>query len=389
MKISEGDILEIKIEKMAVGGSGLSRHQGAVIFVPRSAPEDLLKVKVIEAKKNFYTAEIIKILEPSRFRKTPPCPYFDRCGGCSWQHISEEHQRDFKHLLIQETFSKFLPECILPSFEVIPSPKDFRYRNRIQPKVQKSRVGFYEQNTHDLVEIEDCLIAEEKLMSAWPQLKKEISVKKITEGRYELFLDENEDPRWYEMSEEKDSLGFSQVNRFQNEALVNILLQWSKDFPDRPSRILDLYAGSGNLSFALSEAFKKSSLIMVELHQRLAQVARKRALEQNLSPKQFEVFCSDVSRFLKRFQLDQNDLVILDPPRTGTDELVMKSLAFARLKRFIYVSCHPVTMARDLKVYFDQAQLLGFKPRLEKFLALDMFPQTDHVELLAEVRIDS
>lgn len=389
MKISVGDILEIKIEKLVAGGSGLSRYHGAVIFVPKSAPEDLLKVEITEAKKNFYFAKILKVIEPSPDRRTPPCPYFDDCGGCSWQHLTDESQLKFKHQLVQEIFSQFNPEMALPSFEVFASPQNFRYRNRIQPKIQNSRIGFYGAGTHDLVEIADCLITEEKLMSAWPVFKKEMATKKIVLGRYELYLDENEKPRWYETSEEKDSLGFSQVNRFQNDQLIEKLLQWCDDFPNKPGRVLDLYAGSGNLSFPLSQAFKKAPVIAVEQHRGLALAARKKAEAQNLSPKKFEVFCADVTQFLKRFQLNKDDLVILDPPRTGTDPLVMKALAGAGIPRFIYVSCHPVTLARDLKVFYDQAQLLQRKPRIEKLLALDMFPQTNHIELLSEVRIDS
>ncbi len=389
MKISVGDVLEIKIEKMVAGGSGLSRHQNAVIFVPKSAPGDTLKVEITEAKKNFYFARILEILQPSAERRVAPCPYYSECGGCDWQHLEETSQLRIKQQLIRETFSKFLPGEFLPEFEIRPSPKSFRYRNRIQPKNQNSHFGFYAQGTHNLIEIEDCLITEEKLMSAWPQFKKEILDKKIPRGRYEFYLDENEEPRWYELGEEKDSQGFSQVNRFQNDNLILELLNYSQDFPQKPSRIIDLYAGAGNLSFPLSEAFKKTSVIAVEKHLGLAQLARKRAEMLKLSPKQFEVFCADVSLFMKRFLLQKNDLVILDPPRIGTEGLVMKALAAAEIPRFIYVSCNPVTWARDLKLFYDQAQLQGLKPRVEKLLALDMFPQTSHVELLSEVRIDS
>lgn len=389
MKISVGDQLEIKIEKLVAGGSGLSRHHGAVIFVPKSAPQDFLKVEIVEAKKNFYTAKILKIIEASPDRRIPPCPYFENCGGCSWQHLMDSSQLKFKHRLIQEIFSQFIPEMPLPGFEILESPQNFRYRNRIQPKIQNSRIGFYGAGTHDLVEITDCLIAEEKLMSAWPRFKKEIAEKKQAQGRYELYLDENENPRWYETGEEKDSLGFSQVNRFQNDQMIHKLIEWSENFPVKPSRVIDLYAGAGNLSFPLSKTFKKIPVIAVEQHPGLAQAARKKANELNLSPKNFEVFCADVSHFLKRFQLNKDDLIILDPPRTGTDPLVMKTLAAAGISRFIYVSCHPVTLARDLKVFYDQLQLVQHKPRIEKLLALDMFPQTHHIELLSEVRIDS
>lgn len=394
MQIAVGNIIQVEIERLVVGGNGLARHEGAVIFVPKSVPQDQLKVKITEAKKNFYSGEIVEIVSASPFRREAPCGYFSQCGGCSWQHIGEEHQLKFKHQLVNDTFRKFLPDIPLPDFKIIPSPKNLRYRNRIQPNLKDSKLGFFAANTHNIVEIDDCLITEEKLMALWPKFKKEVLQKSSRdkfgdESRFELYLDENETPLWYEMNQEKDSIGFSQVNRFQNHNLIETVVNWATDSIEVPQRVFDFYAGAGNFSFPLSSAFKKSQVIAVELHQGLARAARKKAENLKLSPKQFEIYGSDVHRFVKNFKLEPNDLILLDPPRAGSDAFVMRTLAVAKTKRFLYVSCHPVTLARDLGVYFAEAKKLGSAAKIARLIAFDMFPQTDHVELLAEVRIDS
>ena len=392
LQISVGKIIQVQIERLVVGGNGLARVDGAVVFVPKSVPEDQLKVKIVEAKKNFYTAEIVEIVSPSPFRREAPCIYFSRCGGCSWQHIQEEHQLRFKHHLVSETLKKFMPDVDFPEFKVIASPKNLRYRNRIQPNFKDGKLGFFAANSHNIVEIDDCLITEEKLMAIWPKFKKEVLQKSSQfgdESRFELYLDENEVPHWYEMNQEKASIGFSQVNRFQNQNLIESVVNWATDSIEVPERVFDFYAGAGNFSFPLSSAFKKSQIIAVELHQGLARAARKKAENLKISPKQFEIYASDVHRFVKNFKLEPNDLILLDPPRAGTDAFVMKTLAVAKVKCFLYISCHPVTFARDLAVYFAEVKKLGSTAKITRLTAFDMFPQTDHVELLAEVRIDS
>src|SRR5262245_37789711 len=120
--------LTVTIEKMAIGGAGVTRHDGLVIFVPDAAPGDELLVEITNKKKNFAEAQIIKILTPGPSRRTPPCPIADRCGGCNWQHLSEEEQRRQKQLMVQETLAKFLPGMELPFLPIKESPLSLRYR---------------------------------------------------------------------------------------------------------------------------------------------------------------------------------------------------------------------------------------------------------------------
>jgi len=382
----------VTIEKLAIGGAGVARHDGLVIFVADAAPGDEVLIEITNKKKNFAEAQILKVLKPGPSRRTRPCPIADRCGGCNLQHITEEEQRTQKQLMVQETLAKFLPGMDLPLLPIKESPLSFRYRNRIQPKYFQGRFGFFARRSHEIIEAKDCPITEEKLTNEFAKIKAELDKKFLQSKdiqRLELYLDQYENPKWLLMGEEKDGVGFSQVNRFQNEDLIKTVLSWSEGF--EYNRVFDLYAGGGNFTFPLSEKFRTQQIIAAELDAKLVQKAQEKIQGPGALNKRMQFYRSDVAAFLKRTQLQSKDLVLLDPPRAGADEFVMNALAEGGVTKIIYISCHPVSLARDLK-YFFAAQKSKSSPRplkLTKIQCFEMFPQTDHVETIAELAIDT
>jgi 23S rRNA (uracil1939-C5)-methyltransferase len=162
-------------------------------------------------------------------------------------------------------------------------------------------------------------------------------------------------------------------------------LDWSNIEPGQNhyEQVFDLYAGSGNFTIPLLNQFKASSVMAVELNEKL--VLRGRAQNKD---KRLSYFTSDVESYLKRAHLTENDLVVLDPPRAGTSEYIMRALASAKPKKIIYISCHPVSLARDLKWFFDWNQKMGHNYKLSRLQTFEMFPQTDHVETIAELKVD-
>ena len=382
----------VTIEKLAIGGAGVARHDGLVIFVPDAAPGDELLIEVTMKKKNFAEARIVQILKPGPSRRTPPCPIADRCGGCNLQHITEGEQRAQKQLMVQETLSKFLRGVDLPFLPIKESPLSFRYRNRIQPKYYRGRFGFFTRRSHEIVEAKDCPITEEILTKEFAGIKAELDKKFLTHKdiqRLELYLDQSEKPQWLLMGEEKDGVGFSQVNRFQNEDLINTVLEWSSGA--NYERVFDLYAGGGNFTFPLADQFRTQQIIAAELDSKLVQKAQERIQGVASLNRRMQFHKSDVAAFIKRTQFQPKDLVLLDPPRAGADEFVMKALGNASVSKIIYISCHPVSLARDLK-YFFEAQATkssSHKLKLTKVQCFEMFPQTDHVETIAELAVDT
>lgn len=378
--------IQVKIEKMAIGGAGIARHDGLVIFVAQAAPGDELLVEITTKKKNFAEANIVQIIKPGPSRRDTPCAVANVCGGCNWQHITEKEQRHQKESLVLETLKKFNPQVEFQYLPIQESPRVFRYRNRIQPKFNNGKFGFFARNSHDIVAINDCLISEEALTAKFPEVISWVQEKKSKETlRMEMYISDKEEVRYGLITDEDDGIGFSQVNRFQNEDLLRTALDWAKKDNEGIdyTQVFDLYAGSGNFTFPLLEQFKNSEIIAVELNSIL--VERGRALNKN---KRLRYFLSDVESYLKRASIAQNDLVVLDPPRAGASEYIMRALASAKPKKIIYISCHPVSLARDLKWFFEWNQKFGHNYRLSRVQAFEMFPQTDHVETIAELVVD-
>lgn len=367
--------LELRIEKMAIGGAGIARHDGLVYFVPFTAPGDKVLVKVTEQKKNFAEAEVLQVLSAGPGRISASCPVAGKCGGCNWQHLSSDTQLEQKKLLLTENLQKFLPEIKIPEIGFSKSPKDFHYRNRIQPKFSNGRIGFYGRRSHDFVETSECLIAEKALSDYLPELKSKVLKLKDPATRFELFLDESGQPNF--SSEENDSEGFafSQVNRFQNEELISDCLRQSEgDF----SRIFDLYSGAGNFTFPLARKHSKTKVIAVEMNQK--SVAR--GQDQSRNDKSFkgrvQFYLSSVDIFLRRQLIESNDLVVLDPPRSGCSKEVIQSLAASAPTRIVYISCHPVSLARDVQTLIKQNSSYS----IAFVHGYEMFPQTDHFETM-------
>ena len=376
--------IKLSIEKLAIGGAGIARHDGMVIFVPRAAPQEEVLAKITLVKKNFAEAEILEVLKPSPERRTPPCPVAATCGGCNWQHLTEDEQRRQKYSLVLETIKKFNPDLDFEYLPLQPSPRVLRYRNRIQPKSKNGRFGFFARNSHEIVDIKDCLITEEALTEKFQEVRQWVAQKKSAPGvqRLEMYISEKEEVRYGLITDEDDGIGFSQVNRFQNEDLVKTALSWAAG--EKYKRVFDLYAGSGNFTFPLAEQFPHSEVLGVELNPKLVEKARTRTQDPRV-----RFFMSDVESYLRKTTISNEDLVVLDPPRAGCSEFSMRKLAESRPRRIIYISCHPVSLARDLKWFFAAAKEAGIPWKLSRVQTFEMFPQTDHVETIAELRVDS
>lgn len=374
-----GDVADVIIEKMTFQGDGLARHDGIVYFVPYSAPSDRLRVRVIEIKKNFVRAEIVETLQGSSARVEPLCSIFSVCGGCQWQHLKYSVQLEQKEQIVLESLAKVGFDLKQNNtFEgIIASPKEYAYRNRIQVHKENDKLGFHSRKSNSFVEAKSCLIAEEAIGKDLQQWSNKIST-----HRAELYLDANESVCTRTAEDRESTIGFSQVNRFQNKKMIETVLAWVKD--GAFDHIYDLYAGAGNFSFPLAHEFSKTPVSAVEL----SAPAITRALDQlkttNSNVKNLKFFCGDVESWLRRELIAQNSLILVDPPRVGLSENTVRYLSSARGSTVQYISCDPTSLARDLK---RLRELCRFE--LQRAICFDMFPQTFHVETLVQLHIDS
>jgi tRNA/tmRNA/rRNA uracil-C5-methylase (TrmA/RlmC/RlmD family) len=369
-----GDQISLTIHDLAFGGEGVGRIDEFVVFVPFVITGETVEAQVIEVKKNFARAKLLRIITPSPERVTPECRYFTQCGGCQYQHVSYAEQLRVKHKQISDLFErvgKISPEKVAP---VAPCPAPYHYRNRIMIRSQwngpakKLEIGFIRADNNFVQDIEECKIAE-------PSLNEQIThVRANPPPRGGLKVVLRVQPENWEVP--KDS--FFQNNFFLLPKLVETVKDFLKDSGAR--HLIDLYCGVG--FFGIEAAGAVESFVGVEYDQMAIKAARQNAASRKINNGEFVAAKSEdtLPSLLKKFPVDQT-AVLLDPPRKGCWPSLLDLLRTTRPAQVIYVSCHPATMARDLNILCADGVF-----ELARVQPLDMFPQTQHVECVADLR---
>lgn len=349
--------LILKIEKLNSEGAGVGRQDGKVCFVPWTAPGDTVLAHVEKEGKDFNECRLLEIIEKSPDRVDPPCPYFLNCGGCQLQHISYEAQLKAKQTLVTDALKRIarLPDAAVSP--IIPSPKIWNYRNRIRlHRDRKGKIGFFKNASHEIIEIEKCLIADERINEKLPLLRV------VGAGSKPPLTDEVR----------VDGLRtFAQVNDPQNETMIKLVVDFADPKPGE--KIIDLYCGVGNFTFPLAR--KGGEVIGIEKNGAEIEEARKRVgLEKVTNIRWIQQSAPEALVGLQGDGL-RCDTLVADPPRRGLSEAVEGMMAL-KPKKIVYVSCNPATFARDA------ARLIKAGYHLEKCQPLDMFPHTSHVEVI-------
>src|SRR5436189_5548747 len=152
-------IVDLEIEDIAFGGKGVARDQGKAVFVPYTIEDELVSAEIVREKKQFAEAELVEVKQSSPDRVEPQCPYFGRCGGCAYQHISYEHQLAIKWRQVRDALQRIGKLKDVPMRPIIPSPDQYAYRNRITVHVQDGVIGFFRCTLHQLIDIGHCTIS--------------------------------------------------------------------------------------------------------------------------------------------------------------------------------------------------------------------------------------
>lgn len=396
-KVDSGSTLEpllhsehiVHVEKLVVGGDGLARinyqDKLLVVFVKLSAPNEKLKIKIIHIEKNHLIGEILEILEPSPARRNPTCTYFEKCGSCSWMHISEQEQLLQKEQILIDLLKKFTPELKYTLSPSITSEKNLAYRNRIQLKQLGTQFGYFEKASHKIVDISSCAIAASEISEQIPKIKANLKPTD-TIKKFELKINHLNQFEFYPIGTNGEELSFSQVNNEVNSKLVQNTTKLIQQL--NPQFITELYAGAGNFTFPLLAELPQLSIESAELNSKLTTFATKKLTDLKLQKRLF-AFTADCDSFVKRRALSK-ELILLDPPRTGCSEIVLNKIIETNPQNILYISCHPAFLARDLKkIMTSQAEFKAENKaedsaeyKVESIQIYDMFPQTDHFETL-------
>jgi 23S rRNA (uracil1939-C5)-methyltransferase len=417
--------VQVQIESVAFRGYGVARIKGKVVFIPYTVTGDLAWAEIFEERKNYSMGRLIQMIQPSALRVDPPCPLFGRCGGCQWQHIDYLIQCKLKKEMLETILNRLGGLKEPPSIRVIPSPRSFGYRIRTQLKAKRKALGYFEERSHRIVDVEECPIVHPLInqmilyirerLSPFSRMEEidinvspdenngvlilhSLSLERRTEKAFEELLQnpalfkgiviaKKERLNCYgdptlnvtfplsQGGDKKDlqfrisSGSFYQINLEQNQALIQTVLQFSE--VKRDDRVLDLYAGVGNLTLPLAPGAKEVWGIE----------ENKRAIEDACFNSEIngigncEFIHGRVEDILRYWGREKPDLVVLDPPRTGC-KTVLDQVVRLKPKKIVYVSCDPTTFSRDLRLFSERRYFL------QHLCLIDMFPQTYHMEVV-------
>jgi tRNA/tmRNA/rRNA uracil-C5-methylase (TrmA/RlmC/RlmD family) len=372
-----GQKVTLQISDIAFGGEGVARIDEFVVFVPFVLVGEEIEAELTEVKKSFARARLTRVIQPSPERVEPPCVYFGKCGGCQYQHIAYEAQLRIKHKQISDLFErigKITREVVSP---VVPCPQPYGYRNRVMIRSQwnkpeqKLNIGFIRWDCGLVEDIEECKIAEPPINE---QIK-HVRAHPPPKGGIKVVL--RIPPENWEVPPDS----FFQNNFF----LLPELVKTAREFLVRGGarHLVDLYCGVGFFGIELGDVGE--SFVGVEYDQQAIKAARRNlALHHRNNGEFISARVEEaLPELLKRFSPGATSL-LLDPPRKGCPRELLELLRQERPSQIIYVSCHPATMARDLNVLCADNVF-----KLVQVVPLDMFPQTQHVECVAELRATS
>ena len=393
---------DVLIDRLDHQGRGIGYIDGKIVFVKDALPGEKVKVKVVRENRKFYEAIVLEYYSKSSDRVSVSCPYYEFCGGCDIMHMSYSFQHDYKINKVKDIIRKFVKDDI--NVVDISYDNQFNYRNKATFHV-KEGIGYFKEKTYDLIKIDNCMISSLEINDVLNILKKmdlsgieqvvvrssyfDKSVMVIFHGdrfNEQYLVDSLKDSvsSIYVKSDSYkliygeeyiiDKIGdlkfvispdsFFQVNTPMAYKLYSKVKEYAGNLSD--SNVLDLYCGTGTIGLFVGG----KSLVGVEINESAIHDANINKDLNSISNCKF--ICGDSGKVLKG--LNKNfDVVIVDPPRSGLSELSINEVISVEAKRVVYVSCDPVTLARDLNIfkeYYDVKEISLF----------DLFPNTHHVE---------
>lgn len=390
----------MKVERLDHYGRGIIKINGKIGFIKNSLPGEEIKMQITKENRKYFEGVCTEISHNNENRTIPICPYYNHCGGCQLMHMNQKLQKEFKTEKVKNIMDKFLYSEVV--VQDIIQESNINYRNKVVLHVKNNRLGFYQDKSYDLIEIDKCFLVNDKINELIPILKEYIkeenNISKITikvgnltneimiivEGNVKnnLKLLEIADvvvindqiitdkkyitsyigKKKYAVS--KNS--FFQVNYFIATKIYDKVRSYIASLNCK--NVLDLYCGAGTIGIYIADLV--DSVLGIEVVDdaiKDAEINKKLNKVDNIS-----FILGKVEELTSNIN-DKFDTVIVDPPRSGLDQNVIKTLLDVKPNNIIYVSCDPITLARDLKILEDKYDII-------ELTLYDMFGNTYHVE---------
>ncbi len=419
---------QFEINELDHLGAGIAHHQGKIVFIAGALPDETVTAQVFEQKKRYAKAKLLEVKTPSKYRVKPACPYYGKCGGCDQQHLELSEQRQYKQqalVNLLEKLGKLQAKEVAPA--LVGEPWHYRRKARLATYFDRNNktlaLGFRAQGSNQVVAIELCPVLAQALSDLIAPLTvclNRLSAKRSL-GHVELIkvdsgvlvviritqklnaadkshlldfatkqavglslLDEQGELEFlngeatlpFYLLDNECQLSFSpgnfiQVNGEMNRHMVQQAIDWLDVKPDE--RVLDLFCGVGNFTIPLAKS--GAQVLGVEGVSAMVEQAKINAAQSGVE--KIEFYHADLSADISNQKwLGRIDKLLLDPARAGAFEC-LQWLQKMKPKSVVYVSCNPVSLARDCEPLIQQ----GY--RLQKLALIDMFPQTHHIEAMA------
>ena len=445
LKVS--DIIKIKIDKIVFGGEGLGYYNGFAVFVPMSVPEDELEIEIISVKKTYARGLIKRIIKTSPERIDNHKFTFEDFYGCDFAMLKYKSQLKYKRIMIEEVMRKIAGLPDIQVNNVLASEDIYNYRNKIiEPfSIYNNKIitGFFKRKSHEIFEVDENILNSKLGNRIIKELKEILNKNKISvynenthkgllrnimirtnsnnEAMVVLIINsnkiiENIKKLLFKLREnieeiksiyislnskktntvigEKNILiygeksikeningiefnisptSFFQINVKQAKRLYDIAISFFDDIDNK--YIVDAYSGTGTIGMIMAKKAKK--VYAIEIVKSASEDGEKTAEENRIE--NIEFINGPVEKELVNL-INANkriDTIIFDPPRKGLEASIIDTVAELNLKEVVYISCNPSTFARDVKLFSEKGYAL------KKLQAVDMFPQTSHIETVA------
>jgi tRNA/tmRNA/rRNA uracil-C5-methylase (TrmA/RlmC/RlmD family) len=376
-----GDRVEVDISEIAHGGHCVARADGRVIFVRHAIPGERAVVEITEVSKNFARGESLSVIKASPDRVPPKCEYAipGGCGGCDFQHIAPNRQRELKAAVIAEQFARLAKLNLSPIVEKVEPV--WNWRTRMEFTVSQNRkLAMFRSRSNDLVEIGQCDIAGSeidiaKINGMRLPIGKKVDVAIDTNGDVVTTIEGRSDFRLVNQEVNGFKFQISPESFWQShKSAPKVLVDAVRNLTDvNPGdHLLDLYAGVGLFSSGFVDQIGPGGRITMVEESPIAIVDARRIFAEYAN---VEILEGKVEKVLRK--LARANRVIIDPPRSGAGEVVVDLITGLEPETLTYVACDPAALARDT------AYLLKRGYQLEKLRAFDLFPMTHHVECVA------
>ncbi len=439
-----GDRIELEIRKLGINGEGIGYHRQLTVFVPGAITKEVVDVEIVDVKPGFVLGKIVSVIAPSNRRIAPPCPFYDRCGGCQLQHVDYSEQLKHKQHLLKQSLKRYtsLPVESIPILKTMGMKEHYHYRNKSQMPFRNTNfglaLGLYEPNSNHFVAIDSCMVQSdiinqtnqlilnlcqsEKLLAYDSRNKEGILLNLVT--RYlrptnqlqVTFIVTKQHPALmrialqakkaipnlvsvhYSINQPKSIAMFGKTiekligsdyaetlfNQHRYQVSPDAFHQLNTEQMERlyheifkligltgKEIVVDCFSGIGMT--AIEMAAKAKMVYGIDYSEASIKSARNNAEINHAKNVQF--IQDRVERVLPTIIEKKNtpDVIMFDPPRSGLDDSLIKTLKAAKIKKMIYVSCNPSTLAKNIAELSSLYDVSLIQP-------IDMFPHTASVE---------